>query len=309
MYDNIIIGGGPAGYSAALYSSRSKLDTLVIEKMFSGGQMATTDVMENYPGFEEPIGGSDLALRMEKQARRFSTIVINDEVIELNLDSEVKVVKTKKNTYQSKVVVLCMGAYPKALGLPKEDTFIGAGVSYCAVCDGAFYKGKTVAVVGGGDTAAEDALYLARFCPKIYIVHRTEKMRATKLLQDELSNNKKIEFVWNSVVEEIIGQFGVEGIKIRNQKTNESSTLKVDGLFVAIGLTPNTALVKGKVVLNDEGYIITDEKMQTNIPGVYAAGDIREKFLRQVITAASDGASASYSAEHYINESLLLNNA
>jgi thioredoxin reductase (NADPH) len=305
MYDNIIIGGGPAGYSAALYSARAKLDTLVIEKMFSGGQMATTDVMENYPGFEEPIGGADLALRMEKQARKFGAVVLNDEVLEINIDSKIKVVKTKKNTYQCKVVILCMGAYPKELGIAKENSFIGSGVSYCAVCDGAFYKGKTVVVVGGGDTAAEDALYLARFCPKIYIVHRKEKMRATKLLQDELSNNRKIEFVWNSVVEEIIGEFGVEGIKIRNLITDETSILKTDGLFVAVGLTPNTALIKSKVLLNNESYIITDEKMQTNIPGVYAAGDIREKFLRQVITAASDGASASYAAEHYINESLL----
>jgi thioredoxin reductase (NADPH) len=305
MYDNIIIGGGPAGYSAALYSARAKLDTLVIEKMFSGGQMATTDVMENYPGFEEPIGGADLALRMEKQARKFGAVVLNDEVLEINIDSKIKVVKTKKNTYQCKVVILCMGAYPKELGIAKENSFIGSGVSYCAVCDGAFYKGKTVVVVGGGDTAAEDALYLARFCPKIYIVHSKEKMRATKLLQDELSNNRKIEFVWNSVVEEIIGEFGVEGIKIRNLITDETSILKTDGLFVAVGLTPNTALIKSKVLLNNESYIITDEKMQTNIPGVYAAGDIREKFLRQVITAASDGASASYAAEHYINESLL----
>jgi len=307
MYDNIIIGGGPAGYSAALYSARAKLDTLVIEKMFSGGQMATTDVMENYPGFEEPIGGADLALRMEKQARKFGAVVLNDEVVEINLDSKVKVVKTKKNTYECKVVILCMGAYPKVLGLPKEEAFIGSGVSYCAVCDGAFFKGKTVAVVGGGDTAAEDALYLARFCPKIYIVHRTGKMRATKLLQDELSYNRKIEFVWNSVVEEIIGGFGVEGIKIRNLITDEASVLKTDGLFVAIGLTPNTGLIKGKVLLSNDGYIITDEKMQTNIPGVYAAGDIREKFLRQVITAAADGASASYAAEHYVNESMLHN--
>lgn len=302
MHDTIIIGGGPAGYAAALYSSRAKLDTLVIEKMFTGGQMATTDVMENYPGFEEPIGGADLALKMEKQARKFGTVVVNDEVLEINLDSKVKFVRTKKNSYECKALILCMGAYPKSLGIPKEDDFVGAGISYCAVCDGAFYKGKTVTVVGGGDTAAEDALYLARFCPKIYIIHRKDTMRATRLLQDELLNNKKIEFIWNSVVEEIYGQYGVEGIKIRNIKTGQASNLKTDGMFVAIGLTPNTWLVKDKLNLNKEGYILTDEKMQTNIPGVFAAGDIREKFLRQVITAAADGASASYAAEHYINE-------
>lgn len=191
MNDVIIIGGGPAGYTAALYSSRAQLDTLVIEKMFSGGQMATTDVMENYPGFEEPIGGSDLALRMEKQARKFGTVVLNDEVLELDLNSNIKKVKTKNNTFESKTIILSMGASPKMLGLPKEEKLRGSGVSYCAVCDGAFFRGKTVAVVGGGDTAAEDALYLARFCPKIYIIHRRDAMRATKLLQNELCCKQK----------------------------------------------------------------------------------------------------------------------
>ncbi len=304
MNDVIIIGGGPAGYTAALYSSRAQLDTLVIEKMFSGGQMATTDVMENYPGFEEPIGGSDLALRMEKQARKFGTVVLNDEVLELDLDSDIKKVKTKNNTFESKTIILSMGASPKMLGLPKEEKLRGSGVSYCAVCDGAFFRGKTVAVVGGGDTAAEDALYLARFCPKIYIIHRRDTMRATKLLQNELCCNKKIEFLWDSVVEEIEGQFGVEGLKIKNVKTGEQSSIKVDGLFVAIGLNPNNSVVKDKVKLNKDGYVITDERMRTNIPGVFAAGDLREKYLRQVITAAADGASAAYSAEQYINENL-----
>lgn len=302
MYDVIIIGGGPAGYAAALYSSRAKFDTLVIEKMFTGGQMATTDVMENYPGFEEPIGGSDLALRMEKQARKFGTMVLNDEVMELDLASKIKVVKTRKNTYECKALILCMGAYPKMLGLAKEEKFRGAGVSYCAVCDGAFYKNKTVAIVGGGDTAAEDALYLARFCPKVYVIHRRDKMKATKILQDELCCNKKIEFLWDSVVEEIMGEFGVEGLKIRSLTTQETTELAVDGLFVAIGLNPNISLINGKVQQNKDGYIITDERMQTSIPGVFAAGDIRHKFLRQVITAAADGATASYSAELYITE-------
>lgn len=302
MYDVIIIGGGPAGYAAALYSSRAKFDTLVIEKMFTGGQMATTDVMENYPGFEEPIGGSDLALRMEKQARKFGTVVLNDEVIELDLASKIKVVKTKKNTYECKAVILSMGAYPKMLGLDKEEAFRGAGVSYCAVCDGAFYKGKTVAVVGGGDTAAEDALYLARFCPKVYIIHRRDQMKASKILQDEICCNTKIEFIWNSVVEEITGQYGVEGLMVRDLITGESTALNVDGLFVAIGLNPNISLVNGKIKQNMEGYIITDDKMQTSLSGVYAAGDIRDKFLRQVITAAADGAIASYSAELYITQ-------
>lgn len=302
MYDVIIIGGGPAGYAAAVYSSRAGLDTLVIEKMFSGGQMATTDMMENYPGFEEPIGGADLALRMEKQARKFGTIVVNDEVIEIDIESNIKVVKTKKTTYETKAIILSMGAFPKSLGIPKEDEFRGSGVSYCAVCDGAFYKGKTVAVVGGGDTAAEDAVYLARFVTKVFVIHRRDTMRATKALQDELCCNKKIEFIWDSVVDEIGGKYGVEDLKIRNLKTNETQILKVEGMFVAIGTQPNTYLIKGKIALDQNDYIITDEKMQTNIPGVYAAGDIRKKSLRQVITAAADGAIASHSADQYIRE-------
>ncbi len=301
MHDVIIIGGGPAGYTAALYSARAGLDALVLEKMTPGGQMASTLSMENYPGFEEPIGGPDLALKMEKQARKFGAVVTFDTVVDLSLEGDIKIVKSEKNTYRSKTVILCMGASPKKLGLPKEDLLRGSGVSYCAVCDGALFKGHTVAVVGGGDTAAEDALYLSRFCPKVYLIHRRDRLRASKILQKELLNNKKVEFIWDSVVDELQGQFGVEGITVRNIKTGSTRTLDVSGLFVAIGLTPSTDLVKVKVTLDPDGYIVTDEKMQTNIPGVYAAGDIRSKILRQVITAASDGAVAAYSAEHYIN--------
>jgi thioredoxin reductase (NADPH) len=300
MHDVIIIGGGPAGYTAALYSARAGLDTLVLERMTAGGQMATTDSMENYPGFEEPINGSELALKMERQARRFGAVVMFDAVTELTLDSEVKIVRTENNSHQCKSVILCMGASPKTLGLPKEDLFRGSGISYCAVCDGALFKGRTVAVVGGGDTAAEDALYLSRFCPKVYLIHRRDKLRASRNLQKELFNNKKVEFLWSSVIDEIVGQYGVEGIRVRDLNTGKTKGLEAEGLFVAIGAAPNTTLVKGKLTLDDKGYILTDDKMQTNIPGVYAAGDIRSKYLRQVITAASDGAIAAYSAEHYI---------
>jgi len=305
MHDVVIVGGGPAGFTAALYCARAKLDTLLIERMFSGGQMATTYLMENYPGFEEPISGPDLAIRMENQARKFGALIVNDDVIDLQLEDKIKTVRTKNNSYRSKAVILSMGASPRELGIPKEKEFRGAGVSYCATCDGAFYKDKIVAVVGGGDTAAEDALYLTRFCPKIYIIHRRDSMRAAKMLQDELLNNKKVEFMWDSKVEEIIGRYGVEGVKVRNLKTNELRDVQVEGIFVAIGMVPNTELVKGKVLLNESGYVVTDDKMQTNIPGVYAAGDIREKVLRQAITAASDGAVAAYMAERYINENKL----
>lgn len=302
MYDVIIIGGGPAGFSAALYTSRGKLETLLIERAFSGGQMATTNEMENYPGFEEPVSGSELARRMENQAKRFGAKVINEDVIDLSLDQIIKTVKTTAGIYQSKAVILCMGASPKKLGVPKEKELTGSGVSYCATCDGAFFKGKDVAVIGGGDTAAEDALFLTRFCNKVYLIHRRDKMKATKVIQDALLINKKIEVIWNSVAEEITGDFGVTGISIKNIKTDERNKIALDGIFVAIGNIPNTELIKHKIETNEAGYIITDENMQTNIFGVFAAGDIREKLLRQVITAASDGAIAAYITERYISE-------
>lgn len=302
MYDVIIIGGGPAGFTAALYASRAKLETLLIEKAFSGGQMATTFEMENYPGFEEPISGTDLAMRMENQAKRFGTKVIYDTVTELMLDTVIKTVRTEKGIYQAKVVILCMGASPRELGLPNERKLRGMGVSYCATCDGAFYRNATVAVIGGGDTAAEDAIFLTRFCEKIYVIHRRDTLRATRVIQDALFSNKKVEFIWNSTVEEIIGDTEVKGLNAKNLKTGEIKEINVDGIFVAIGNVPNTKLVEGKLELNGAGYIVTDESMQTNMFGVFAAGDIREKPLRQVITAASDGAIAAYMAERYIYE-------
>jgi len=302
MHDVIIVGGGPAGYTAALYCARAKLDTLLIEKMFSGGQMATTYMMENYPGFEEPISGPDLAVRMEKQARKFGAIVQNDDVIKLDLEGKIKIVTTKNTSYQSKTVILCMGASPRELGLPREREMRGRGVSYCATCDGAFFRNGTVAVVGGGDTAAEDAIYLSRLCEKVYLVHRRDKLRAIMTLQHEVFNNKRIEPVLDSVVDEIIGETEVKGIWVRNVKTGERKELEVEGIFIAIGVAPNTELVKDRLLLNEDGYIITDERMRTNIPGVFAAGDLRDKVLRQVITAASDGAVAAYSAERYISE-------
>jgi len=300
VHDVIIIGGGPAGYTAALYSARAGLDTLVLEKLAPGGQMATTLSMENYPGFEEPISGPDLALRMENQARKFGAVVEYDTVTEIITDGGIKTVKTLKSNYSCKTVILCMGASPRKLGIPREDPLRGSGVSYCAVCDGALFRGREVAVVGGGDTAAENAIYLSRFCPKIWLIHRRDSLRATKVLQKELFSNKNIEFVWDSVVEELHGQFALEGITIRDLKTGNRRKLDVEGLFISIGLTPSTSMVEGKVALDPDGYVITDERMRTNVPGVFAAGDIRSKFLRQVITAASDGAVAAHSAEQYI---------
>ncbi|MBN2557919.1 MAG: thioredoxin-disulfide reductase [Clostridia bacterium] len=300
MYDVIIIGGGPAGYSAALYSARANLKTLLFERLFSGGQMATTEFMENYPGFEEPINGFDLAIKMENQARRFGAEIMIDEVIDMELEGSVKTVKTLAAEYKSKAIILAMGGSPKELGLPEESLLKGRGISYCATCDGSFYKDKTVAVIGGGDTAVEDALYLSRLCKKVYLIHRRDSLRATKSLQVELFRNKKVEIVWDSVIKGILGDQAVEGMNIANVKTNEETRIDVEGIFVAIGANPNTGLVKGKVRISDEGYIVTDEEMKTDIPGVFACGDIRQKAFRQVITAAADGAIAAYSAEKHI---------
>lgn len=300
IYDVIIVGGGPAGYTAALYSARGNLKTLLIEKLFTGGQMATTDVLENYPGFIDPINGIELAGRMEGQAKRFGAESVNEEVVELELTGDIKTVKTTDNEYKCKAVILATGGTARKLGLPNEEKLIGRGVSYCATCDGSFYRDKTVAIIGGGDTAVEDANYLSRLCEKVYIVHRRDELRAAKSLQTEVFNNPKVEVVWNSVVDGINGKDSLESVKLRNTKTDEITKLGLDGVFVAIGSTPNTTLVKNKIELSESGHIVTDENMQTNLPNVYACGDVREKSFRQVVTAVADGAIASFIAEKNI---------
>lgn len=302
MYDMIIIGGGAAGLTAGIYGGRAGLKTLIIEKMFAGGQAATTYEVDNYPGFDETVTGPDLAMKMEAQAKKFGAEIITEDVIDINVDSKIKIVKTSRNTYLSKTLILALGANPRELGLDKERKFRGAGVSYCATCDGAFYRDRVAAVVGGGDTAVEDALFLSRFSPKVYLIHRRDQLRAAKVLRDVAFANDKIEFVWDSVVEAIEGEENVEGIKIKNVKTGVSKELKVDGMFVAVGVVPNSDLIKGKIETTDRGYIVTDANMLTNKPGVYAAGDVRDKILRQVITAAADGAIAAFAAERYITE-------
>lgn len=304
MVDVIIIGGGPAGFTSALYTARAKLEILLIERAYFGGQMATTSEMENYPGIET-ISGGEMADRMVQQATKFGAKVAKEEVLEVQLDGPVKKIRTQENTYEARTVILSMGASPRELGLENEKKLRGSGVSYCATCDGAFFKGKDVAVIGGGDTAAEDVLYLSRFCRKVYLIHRKDTLRAARVLSDLIQSSSKVETVWNSVIEEILGEFSVAGIKIKNVKTGETSQLNVNGLFIAIGNVPNTSLVEGKIELTQDGYIKTDDSMRTNIEGVFAAGDIRQKHLRQVVTAASDGAAAAHSAEKYINESNL----
>lgn len=301
VYDVIIVGGGPAGFTAALYSARANMKTLLIERFFSGGQMATTEVMENYPGFENPINGIELAMRMENQAKKFGAEILYDEVVELELNEKIKTVKTKKTEYKTKSVILAMGGSSRKLGLEQENRLLGRGVSYCATCDGSFYKDMTVAVIGGGDTAVEDANYLSRMCKKVYLVHRRDELRAAKSLQDEVFKNPKVEIIWDTVVEDIEGTEAVKALKIKNVKTSAVKSLDIEGVFIAVGINPNTKLVENDVELSKSGHIITDENMNTKIPRVMACGDIREKSLRQVITAAADGAIAAYSVERQVD--------
>lgn len=300
MYDLIILGGGPAGLTAGLYATRSKLDTLMIEKMYLGGQIVNTYQIENYPGYED-ISGPELISKMEAQTKRYGLQIINEDVVGLDITGDIKKVNTGNATYEAKAIILAMGATPKRLGIEKEDKFIGSGISFCATCDGAFYKDATVAVIGGGNTAVEDALYLTKFAKKVYIIHRRNELRATKAEQDKAFANDKIEFIWDTVVVDIEGEYEVQGLKLKNVKTSEESVLKVDGVFVAIGLAPNTEIIKGIIDMDEYGYIVTDDDMRTNIPGVFAAGDVRHKTLRQVVTATGDGATAAYVAEKYID--------
>ena len=301
-YDVIIIGAGPAGLSAALYSARSKLSTLYIEKLSTGGQAATTDEIENYPGFAHGISGPELTAQMEEQAKRFGAKKLLAEVKGIELSGADRLVKTTKGDFIAKVVIIASGAAPKLLGCPGELEFRARGVSYCATCDAAFYEGANVMVVGGGDSAVEEACYLTKFANKVTLVHRRDTLRATKVLQERAFANEKLEILWNTVVEEIIGTDVVEKVRLKNVVTGEVFEREIDGIFIYVGLKPNTEFVKGLVNMDEQGYIITDENMRTNIPGIYAAGDVRQKLLRQVVTAAADGAIAAYHAEKYIEE-------
>jgi len=302
IYDLIIIGGGPAGLSAAIYGARARLKTLVVEKMYAGGQAAITDRIENYPGFVEGIGGMELTEAMKMQAERFGAKFVNGEAQRIIPKDDRFIVELKNEQLEANAVILAMGAEARKLMVKGEKEFTGRGVSYCATCDGAFYTDRKVVVVGGGDSAIEEALYLTKFAESVTVVHRRNELRATKILQERAFSNEKIKFLWDSVVEEVKGQEAVEEIVVKNIKTGEIISYPTDGVFVAIGWEPNSGIVKGLVNLNERGYIITDENMATNVPGIFAAGDIREKSLRQVITAAADGAIAAVSAEKYIEE-------
>ena len=300
VYDMIIVGGGPGGYTAALYAARAGLDTMVLEKLSAGGQMALTEEIDNYPGYDEGIDGFTLAEKMQAQAERFGAKTEYAQVDKIDLKAEPKVLETSEGTFYARTVVIATGANPRELGLKDEASLVGRGVAYCAACDGMRYKGKTVVLVGGGNSAAADGLILSRVAEKVIMVHRRDTLRATKVYHDPLMNSKNIEFRWNSVVEELIHDGKLNGVRIKNVKTGEESVISCDAIFISVGRKPATELVEGQLDLDKGGYIVADETTKTNIPGVFAVGDVRTKVLRQVVTAVSDGAVAVHMAEEYL---------
>jgi len=298
MYDLIIIGAGPAGLTAALYAGRSRLKTLVLEKMVPGGRILLSEIIENFPGFVGGIATQDLINRMLEQVKALDVKIELEEVKDIDLKA--KTIKTDFNTYNAKAIIIATGAHPRLLGVPGEEKLIGRGVSYCATCDGPFFKEKDVVVIGGGNTTAEEALYLTRFAKKVTIIHRRNEMRATAVLQEKLKNNKKIHFHLGSVITEIIGTNKVEAVKVKDVTSQQEKIINCDGVFVFIGYDPDTVFLKNKLKLEDSGFIITDEKLATSEEGVFSCGDCRNKSLYQVVTACGDGAIAADSAEKYL---------
>lgn len=297
-YDVVIIGGGPAGLTAGLYAARSKLNVILIEKITPGGQVLVTDWIENYPGFAG-ISGPDLIDKMVEQTQQFHLPIESNEVISMDLSGEIKKIKLYDREITAKAIIIATGASPRTPGIG-EDRYLGRGLSYCATCDGPFFKDKVVVTVGGGDTAVQESVYLTRFAKKVYLVHRRNALRATKILQERALENSKIEMVWDSVLTGIEGESGVEGVRVKNIKTGEERGIPCDGCFIWIGIIPNIGFADTALKLNEQGFIMTDEHMRTSIPGVFAAGDIRNTPLRQISTAVGDGAVAAMAAEHYI---------
>lgn len=302
IYDTIIIGGGPAGYTAALYAVRAGLDTLVLEKFSAGGQMTQTQQIDNYPGYEDGIDGFTLGYKMQQSAERFGSKTIQTEVLSADLKASPKKVTTDMGDYFAKTVIIATGADHRHLGIEDEEKLIGKGVAYCAACDGMLYRGKTVAVVGGGNSAAADALLLSKICEKVYLIHRRDTMRATKIYHDPLMKEKNIEFKWNSQVDKLLYDEKIKGVVLKN-KDGSTQEINLDGLFVSIGRNPATELFRDQLELDSSGYIVADESTKTNLPGVFAAGDVRTKAVRQIITAAADGAVAAHFAEEFIANS------
>ena len=300
IYDMIVVGGGPGGYTAALYAARAGLDTVILEKLSAGGQMALTEQIDNYPGFEDGIDGFSLGEKMKRGTERFGVETKLAEVLSLDLSGTVKKAETSEGPLLARTIVLATGAGPRELGIEGEQELIGKGVNYCAACDGMFYKNKTVVIAGGGNTAAADALILSRICKKVIVVHRRDTLRATKIYHEPLMKAENVEFRWDSEIIELLHDEKVIGIRLRNVKTGEETTLACDGVFVSIGRKPSSELVKDQVEVDPAGYIIADESTRTNIPGVFAVGDVRTKALRQVVTAVADGATAVHYAEEYL---------
>ena len=301
IYDVIIVGSGPAGLAAAIYAQRARLTSLVLEREFmSGGQVVNTYEVDNYPGLPG-IGGFELGMKMREHADKLGAEFVNEELLSINIEeSEIKVLKTDKNEYRAKSLIMAMGAKHRRLGVPGEEDLEGMGVSYCATCDGAFFKDRCVAVVGGGDVAVEDALFLARGCKRVYLVHRRNELRAAAILQEQLKKCPNVEFFWNSEVTRIAGEDQVECISVKDKSNGYEHMVDVDGVFIAVGVVPNTEVVKDLLQLDNNSYIIADEMGQTNVPGIFAAGDIRTKKLRQIVTAVADGANAVTSVQNYL---------
>ena len=301
-YQVIIVGSGPAGLSAAMYTGRSRLNTLLVEKGVAGGRLNEAELIENYPGFPEGISGLELTQQMHKQAEKYGMEILTAEVSGIELEDKQKVVKTTQGNFKSKAVIITCGSNHITMNVPGEKEYTGKGVSYCATCDAYFFRDRPVAVVGGGNAAINEALYLTKFASKVVVIHRRGELRATPVVQEKALAEPKMEFLWNTVVEEVEGKDTVTRLKLHNVQTGEKSTLDTEGVFVAIGIKPATDIFKGTLALDDGGYIIVNDKMETSIPGIFAAGDIRSNSIRQVIAAASDGAIAAVHAEKFVSE-------
>jgi len=302
FYDVIIIGSGPAGFTAGIYTSRAKLKTLIISGSLPGGQLMTTSEVENYPGFPNGIFGPELMMNMRQQAERFATTIIDDEVLKVDFKKRPFLISTHSETYEGRAILLCTGASPRKLGIDGEQEFGGRGVSYCATCDGPFFKGEEIAVIGGGDTAIEEATFLTKFGKAVKIIHRRDFLRASKILQEKAFENSKIQFVWNNVVTRIAGNKKIESIDVKNLTTGKTQNLSVGGLFVAIGHEPNTSIFKDQLELDDKGYVVLKENTRTSVEGVFAAGDVHDYRYRQAVTAAGFGCMAALDVEKWLSE-------
>ena len=300
VYEVIIIGGGPGGLTAGLYTSRARLSTLLIESALFGGQMTTTELIENYPGFPQGVTGDELSRLMEDQAKKFGMKTVTQEVVKVSLEGDVKVVQTYETTYRCEALIVSTGAEYRKLGVPGEKEFAGKGVSYCATCDGAFFRDSQIVVVGGGDSALTEALFLTKFARELTIIHRRDALRGTKIYQERALASPKIKFLWNSIVQEIKGDSTVRSINVKNVKTGEIKEVETEGVFLFVGLVPRTQFLKGVVQMDEAGYILTNEDCETSTKGIFAVGDCRKKLLRQIATAVGDGATAAFAAEKFL---------